>query len=136
MKSGAEHLAGCLAIVELFSEQLNPLQHGRLEKEAQWASTRKAGKTSSTSAELLILTFSLEWMNVSRTNDVLSCKRAIVKIVWIKKNTQTCQEYILCLLHKQKKSYLFFNKYLRENNMFYFINYMIYNTIHNINLNI
>lgn len=35
MKSGAEHLAGCLAIVELFSEQLNPLQHGRLEKEAQ-----------------------------------------------------------------------------------------------------
>lgn len=78
-------LAGRLAVVELFGEQLDPLQHGGLEEEAQRRvsfSAQEAAQTSHMTTELPRLTFSLEWMNVSRTNDVLSWKIVIVTNVF------------------------------------------------------
>lgn len=54
----------------------------RRKHSGKLALTQEAAKASYATAELQHLTFSLEWMNVSRTNDVLSWKILIVIIVF------------------------------------------------------
>lgn len=99
----------------------------RREHSGELASTQEVAKTSYTTADLQHLTFSLEWMNVSRTNDVLSWKIVIVIIVFTDANiTFKTDESIFILI-------IYCFKCRKISITFYFIKYAIFKMLKNLN---